>query len=225
MELNRAEVRGFLKKKEEFLVGALVDQLDAENRMLKDQMRKHNLLDHSDMLHNSDEKVRLLQDVTEQQRQRLHQLESYRDSVERERAKERTELTNVIKEKDQQIGAHKTNIETLKAEVFQARENADLQKEILDEIHTLKEDPPAWAQAENAEELREERDKLLVENAKFRSGVSAYPELSPDEADLSIVRYLKMKLYHYENTVDKIEKERISWMGRAMVAEEQLAVL
>ena len=64
----------------------------------------------------------------------------------------------------------------LKNELFQAKENTELQKEILDEIHTLKEDPPAWANAENAEELREERDKLLEENSKFKSGVLAYPD-------------------------------------------------
>ena len=134
-------------------------------------------------------------------------------------------MNNIIRGREQEIESQKVVIQRLRDEVFQANENAHLQKEILDEIHTLKEDPPAWAQAENASELREERDKLLVENAKFRSGVSAYPELSADEADLSVVRYLKMKLYHYEQTVDKLEKERTSWMGRAMVAEEQLNVL
>ena len=41
--------------------------------------------------------------------------------------------------------ANKTNIDKLRDELFQSRENAELQKEILDEIHTLKEDPPAWA--------------------------------------------------------------------------------
>ena len=51
MELNRAEVRGYLKKKEEFLVAAQVEQLSAENNMLKDHLRSHNLLDHSDMLY------------------------------------------------------------------------------------------------------------------------------------------------------------------------------
>ena len=97
MELNRAEVRGYLKKKEEFLVGAQVDQLMAENTMIKNYMRQHSLLDHTEMLHQADEKVRLLQEVTDQQRQRLTQLEDYRDGVERERAKERTDLNNIIK--------------------------------------------------------------------------------------------------------------------------------
>ena len=60
MELNRAEVRGYLKKKEEFLVGAQVEQLMAENNMIKNYMRQHSLLDHSEMLHQADEKVRLL---------------------------------------------------------------------------------------------------------------------------------------------------------------------
>ena len=39
MELNRAEVRGYLKKKEEFLVGAQVEQLMAENNMIKNYMK------------------------------------------------------------------------------------------------------------------------------------------------------------------------------------------
>ena len=34
-----------------------------------------------------------------------------------------------------------------------------------------------------------------------------------------------MKLYHYEQTVDKLEKERASLQARATLAEEQLAVL
>ena len=88
----------------------------------------------------------------------------------------KTKFQNDLMQKEQKIGSLKTKFVKMKNELFQAKENTELQKEILDEIHTLKEDPPAWANAENAEELREERDKLLVENAKFRSGVSAYPD-------------------------------------------------
>ena len=112
----------------------------------------------------------------------------------------KTKFQNDLMQKEQKIGSLKTKFVKMRNELFQAKENTELQKEILEEIHTLKEDPPAWAQAENAEELREERDKLLVENAKFRSGVSAYPDgvSASEQVDQGVVRYLKMKLYHYE---------------------------
>ena len=43
--------------------------------------------------------------------------------------------------------------------------------------------------------------------------------------DPSMVRYLRSKLYHFEKTVERLEKERSALTVRATMAEEQLKVL
>lgn len=60
MELIRADVRGAIKDKEEFLWVSIADQLEKESRMLKNHLKRHGLLSPAEALHNSEEKAKLL---------------------------------------------------------------------------------------------------------------------------------------------------------------------
>ena len=55
--------------------------------------------------------------------------------------------------------------ERLEKELEYAKENAALQKQILDEIQKLKESPLKGVDMSDNDALREERDRLLDENA------------------------------------------------------------
>ena len=55
--------------------------------MLKDHLRRHGLLSPAEALSNSEQKAKLLQDVTDQQRSRLIQLEALRDNFDQTKAK------------------------------------------------------------------------------------------------------------------------------------------
>lgn len=80
---------------------------------------------------------------------------------------------------------------------------------------------------EDHDALRDERDRLLEENAKIRSGdsIDYSSPASGEKADASLVRYLRSKIYHFEKTVERLERERSSLTVRATMAEEQLKVL
>lgn len=65
--------------------------------------------------------------------------------------------------------------------------------------------------------LREERDRLLDENAQMR--VNGPKDGGADGAS-STVRYLRSKIYHFEKTVERLEKERSQLTVRATMAEE-----
>ena len=73
------------------------------------------------------------------------------------------------------------------------------------------------------EALREERDRLLDENAQMRvKGVNT-SVTEPDSKEgsaSSTVRYLRSKIYHFEKTVERIEKERSQLTVRSTMAEE-----
>lgn len=57
--------------------------------------------------------------------------------------------------------------------------------------------------------LREERDRLLDENAQMRvNGGSVAAGDKVDDGASSTVRYLRSKIYHFEKTVERLEKER-----------------
>ena len=65
MEMIRAEVRGVVKDKEEFMWVSVADQMEKEIRMLKNHLKRHGLLSPAEALQNSEEKAKLLQDVTD----------------------------------------------------------------------------------------------------------------------------------------------------------------
>lgn len=68
---------------------------------------------------------------------------------------------------------------------------------------------------------------MLEENARMRSGLddSLTGSTSNKDGDPSMVRYLRSKIYHFERTVERLEKERSALTVRATMAEEQLKVL
>jgi len=73
--------------------------------------------------------------------------------------------------------------------------------------------------------LREERDRLLDENAQMRVNGGSPGSAGKDDGASSTVRYLRSKIYHFEKTVERLEKERSQLTVRATMAEEQLKVL
>ena len=61
----------------------------------------------------------------------------------------------------------------------------------------------------------------------MRSGLddSTNDPLKSKDGDPNLVRYLRSKIYHFERTVERLEKERSGLTVRATMAEEQLKVL
>ena len=55
-----AEVRQSMSRKEDLLAAGRIEQLEAENAMLKEQLQKHGLIDNSDMVKLAEEKAKLL---------------------------------------------------------------------------------------------------------------------------------------------------------------------
>ena len=61
-----AEVRQSMARKEDLLAAGRIEQLEAENAMLKEQLQKHGLIDNSDMVKLAEEKAKLLQEQVDQ---------------------------------------------------------------------------------------------------------------------------------------------------------------
>lgn len=87
--------------------------------------------------------------------------------------------------------AQKAQLERMEKELEYARENAELQKQILDELQKLKESPLKGIDTMDNDALREERDRLLDENAKMRVNG---PTSGKEGGDASTVRYLRSKV-------------------------------
>lgn len=97
-----------------------------------------------------------------------------------------------------------------------------MQKQILDEIQKLKESPLKGVDTTDNDSLREERDRLLDENAQMRvnGGSVGVAGDKGDDGASSTVRYLRSKIYHFEKTVERLEKERSQLTVRSTMAEE-----
>ena len=81
----------------------------------------------------------------------------------------------------------------MEKELENARENGELQKQILEELSKLKESPLKGIDTMDNDALREERDRLLDENAKMRVNTPT----AGKEGDASTVRYLRSKVCFY----------------------------
>ena len=101
---------------------------------------------------------------------------------------------NEISSKDQEIKAQKIVNERLEKELEYAKENAALQKQILDEIQKLKESPLKGTDLSDNDALREERDRLLDENAQMRVNGGGSGPSDKDDGASSTVRYLRSKV-------------------------------
>ena len=55
-----------MARKEDLLAAGRIEQLEAENAMLKEQLQKHGLIDNSDMVKLAEEKAKLLQEQVDQ---------------------------------------------------------------------------------------------------------------------------------------------------------------
>ena len=81
----------------------------------------------------------------------------------------------------------------MEKELEYAKENAALQKQILDELQKLKESPLKGIDTMDNDALREERDRLLDENAKMRVNGGGSSNNDGDGGS-STVRYLRSKV-------------------------------
>ena len=70
-----------MARKEDLLAAGRIEQLEAENAMLKEQLQKHGLIDNSDMVKLAEEKAKLLQEQVDQQKETIKQLEDQREEM------------------------------------------------------------------------------------------------------------------------------------------------
>ena len=70
-----------MARKEDLLAAGRIEQLEAENAMLKEQLQKHGLIDNSDMVKLAEEKAKLLQEQVDQQKETIKQLEDDKDEM------------------------------------------------------------------------------------------------------------------------------------------------
>ena len=115
-------------------------------------------------------------------------------------------LGNELSAKDQEIQAQKTLQQRIENELESAKESAALQKQILDELQKLKESPLKGIDMMDNEALREERDRLLDENAQMRVKGGNTSNIQADGQDgggaSSTVRYLRSKVSFQIKTWD-----------------------
>ena len=84
-------------------------------------------------------------------------------------------------------------MKSMEKELEYAKENAALQKQILQELQRLQESPLKGFDPMNNDALREERDRLLDENAKMR--VAAPDKNKNNEAsNATATKYLRSKV-------------------------------
>ena len=74
-----ADVRKSMARKEDMLAAGRIEQLEAENAMLKGQLKQHGLIDNSEMVDLAEEKARLLQEQVDQQKDQINMLEGSKD--------------------------------------------------------------------------------------------------------------------------------------------------
>ena len=81
--------------------------------------------------------------------------------------------------------------------------------------------------ADQIDKLKTQQEAEKVEEEAKESGrfAGSGPSSGADKVDASVVQYLRQKIYHFEKTVQKLEKERSELQVRAVMAEEQLKVL
>ena len=155
--------------------------------MLKEQLKKHGLIDNNQMLSLADEKNKLLQEQIDQQKGKIDKLDETRKRQNEIAMDNKAKVETALNAKDQQIAAQKEQILQLKAEIDQIQEQR----------------PPTP-----------------------EPGVStAIEDGGTSEQDKNMLAYQRSKLFHYEKTVERLEKERSSLQVRATMAEEQLKVL
>jgi len=78
---------------------------------------------------------------------------------------------------------------------------------------------------DSIDDLREERDRLIEENMRLKSGdYDEEEQVEKTSHNPTLVKYLRSKIYHFERAVEKLEKERSMLSVRATMAEEQLKV-
>ena len=123
-------------------------------------------------------------------------------------------MQNAMSAKEQEIALHKDQIRKLQD---QLAENTSLHNVMGDEIEKLKQNPLGTSDTDS---VRAERDRLLEEKAGGKA-----PASGDKGGDASAVKYLRSKLYHFEKTVERLERERSGLQVRATMAEEQLRVL
>ena len=70
-----------MARKEDLLAAGRIEQLEAENAMLKEQLKKHGLIDNSDMVKLAEEKAKLLQEQVDQMKDSIKQLEDEREEM------------------------------------------------------------------------------------------------------------------------------------------------
>ena len=192
--------------------------------MLKGQIKESGLVDNEEMLNMAEEKVKLLQEQLDEQTEKLKELEEKDDQNDKEKGEAETERENELRAKEQENMALVAQLKKVEQELEEAKASMMLQREILDEVQKLKNGPLKGVDFEDNEQLKEERDRLLEENARMRSGLDE-SSTNPKDGDPNVIRYLRSKIYHFERTVERLEKERSGLTVRATMAEEQLKVL
>lgn len=194
--------------------------------MLKDQLHSGGQIKNSEILEHAEEKARLLQEQVDQLSLQKEELETMQgDMMSQKEDGERT-IQNVLSSKDQEIDALSQKNSQLKEDMKEFKSTIEVQKKILEEIQKLKENPRSASNAPELDNLRLERDRLLDENAKLRSEMPMGGNAGEGgESGQNLVKYLRSKIYHFEKTVERLEKERSSLTVRATMAEEQLKVL
>ena len=101
------EAKKSMSQKEHLLQAGRIEQLQAENAMLKEQLKKHGLIDDSQMVGLAEEKNKLLQEQIDQQKAKIEKLDETRKRQNEIAMDNKVKVDNALNAKDQQIAAQK----------------------------------------------------------------------------------------------------------------------
>ena len=90
--------------------------------MLKEQLKKHGLIDNSQMVSLAEEKNKLLQEQLDQQKAKIEKLDETRKKQNEVAMDKKVKIDNELNAKDQQIAAQKEQILQLREEIDQLNE-------------------------------------------------------------------------------------------------------
>ena len=171
-----------------------MEQLNAEVAMLKGLMKKGGQLGANEQLRVAEEKITALQDQVEKEAARMRELEELLDKTNLEKTRLETEAENVGAGNRQESNAMAEKISKLKDDLAKSEETTEVLRQILVEIRRLKMSPLRNLTGDSIDDLREERDRLMQENMKLKSGDYDENDKNPDSGNPTLVKYLRSKV-------------------------------
>lgn len=138
--------------------------------MLKNLMKKGGQLNQNEQVKMAEEKIKALQEQLLQENTKVKELEETLEKIKNEKSILANQQENSSMGQAQELNALREKSKKLQEDLEKAEETASVLTEILNEIRRLKMSPLRNLTGDSIDDLREERDRLIEENIRLKSG-------------------------------------------------------